>query len=246
MTNEALIKSREAANKAISLDPNNGYGHKVLAYVHLFYDWDWAAAYAEYEKAIEFGLQDPDHFITWYDAFLYENYDKAIQDARTILERNPLSVEDHWHLGACYLMADQYENALDLFYQAVELDSNYSEGYRWLGKTYSLMGNYDEALIFLGKSLEMTGGKGPAYHEIIITLASSGYIQEATEMVDMNYLKNVPKGPLASVYAHIGRFDDAFDLLEQCFEEKSMTLVSIRALSDFDKQNSLLPKSIKQ
>jgi len=232
--NEALTNARKAAIKSISLDNRQAYGHKVLAYVYMFFDWDWDTAKSEYEKAIELGLENPDHFITWYDAFLYENYDKAIEDAKTILKRSPLSVEDNWHLGVCYLMADHYESAIEYFKQTLVLDSNYSEGYRWLGKTYRLMERYEESLTAFGKSLEMTQGKGPAYFETIITLAHAGYTEEANLMVDSNFIQNTPPGAIASVYANMGRLDEAFELLEQCLIERSMTLISIRALSDFD------------
>jgi len=236
--NEALMEARKAAIKSITLDSRQAYGHKVLAYVYMFYDWDWEAAKSEYEKALELGLNDPDHFITWYEAFLCENYDEAIRDSKKIIKRDPLCVEDQWHLGVCYLMAGQYENAINSFKHTIELDSNYSEGYRWLGKTYRVMGKYDEALFALGKALEMTQGKGPAYHETIIVLASSGRMEEANimldEMLKSESEQHIPPGALAGVYANLGQFDEAFELLEQCFKERSMTLVTIKVLSDFD------------
>jgi hypothetical protein len=46
-------------------------------------------------KAIELGLPDPDHFITWYDMAVYEKYQKAIHEAQRILNREPLSIETH-------------------------------------------------------------------------------------------------------------------------------------------------------
>jgi len=235
---EALMEARKAAKKSISLDSKQAYGHKVLAYVHLFYDWDWEAAKSEYQIALDLGLLDPDHFITWYNAFLYENYTSAIYESKIIADRDPLSVEAHWHLGVCYLMADQYENAINSFNYTLELDPNYSEGYRWLGKTYRVMGKYEEALSALNAALEMTSGQGPAYHEMIIALASSGQIEEASILLDdllkSESDKHIPTGAIAAVCANLGRFDEAFELLEQCFEERSMTLVTLKALSDFD------------
>jgi len=236
--NEAYVEARKAAKKSISLEYTQGYGHKVLAYVYMFYDWDWEGALSEYEKALEFGLNDPDHFITWYNAFIYENYDKAIFDSKIILERSQSSIEDHWHLGVCYLMADQYEEAAELFRQTIALDSNYSEGYRWLGKTYRVMERYDEALVSLSKALEMTLGKGPAYYELIIVLASSGRMDEANimlnEMLKADVDEYIPPIAFASVYVNLGLLDEAFVYLDQCFKERSMSLVTIRALSDFD------------
>ena len=74
------MEARKAAKKSILLDSKQAFGHEVLSYIHLFYDWDWEAAKSEYDKALDLGLLDPEHFIVWYEALLYENYDKAIRD----------------------------------------------------------------------------------------------------------------------------------------------------------------------
>ena len=113
----------------------------VLAFIHLFYDWDWEAAFSEYEKALELGLPDPDHFITWYEALLFENYDKAIRDSKVILERDPLSIEAHWELGRSYYLARKYNEAIASFEAALEINPNYSEAYRGIGTCYRPAGN---------------------------------------------------------------------------------------------------------
>ena len=50
---EAFSNARTAAQKAISLNEQEPRAHKILAYVHLNYDWDWEAALSEYNKAIQ-------------------------------------------------------------------------------------------------------------------------------------------------------------------------------------------------
>jgi TolB-like protein/class 3 adenylate cyclase/Tfp pilus assembly protein PilF len=235
---EALLEARKAAKKSISLDSKQAYGHKVLAHVHLFYDWDWKAAKSEYLKAVELGHPDPDYFIILYEALLYGNYDNAIRDAKKIVERNPLALEAHMHLGYCYLMDEQYENAIASFKHTLKLDSSYNEGHRLLGKTYRIMGRYDESLIELNKTLEMTDGKGPALYEIIITLARSGRMTEANiklnELLKLLEGQYIDPGVLAGVYANLGRFDETFSLLEACFEERNEILVYLKMLTRFD------------
>jgi len=43
-----MPRTKEAALRAVQLDPNLASAHVKLGYVHLFYDWDWPAA----EKAL--------------------------------------------------------------------------------------------------------------------------------------------------------------------------------------------------
>jgi len=78
---EAFSGARVAAQRAIGLNEQESRAHKVLAYIHLFYDWNWEAALSEYKKAIQYGLGDPDHFITFYDIFINEDYEHAIRVA---------------------------------------------------------------------------------------------------------------------------------------------------------------------
>ena len=234
----AFMEARKAALKSIALDDKLPYGHIVLASVYLFYDWNWEAAKSEYLKAVELGHPDPANFITLYEALLYGNYDIAIRDAKKIVERNPLALFDHLHLGYCYLMDKQYDNALASFKYTLKLDSSYNVGHRMIGRTYRIMGRYDESLIELNKALEMTDAKGPTLYEIIITLARSGRMAEAN--LKLNELLKSPEGQyidpgnLAGIYANLGRFDETFSLLETCFEERNEILIYLKILTRFD------------
>jgi len=229
---EAYQKAREAAIKSISLDKNQAYGHKVMAYVHMFFDWDWKAAKAEYDKAIELGLPNPDHFITWYNAFLYADFEKAIDDAKILRQRSPLSIEAHWHLGVCYLLGGLYDSAIVSFNATLELDSNYSEGYRWLANTYSLMGKNEEAMFYIEKALEKSLGQGPAIADLLLILATSGQREEAQVVFDFMRedaeTGGVPPTVIASGYSYLGDFDEAFKWLDRSFQEKTMWLVTLK------------------
>jgi len=235
---EAYLEVRKAALKSISLDDKQPYGHIVLAQVYLYYDWNWEAAKSEYLKAVELGHPDPDYFITFYEALLYGNYAIAIRDSKKILERNPLALQAHMHLGYCYLMDKQYENAIASFKHTLKLDSSYTEAHRMIGRTFRVLGRYDESLIELNKTLVMTNGKGPALYEIIITLARSGRMTEANLKLDELLMslegQYIDPGNLAGVYANLGRFDETFRLLETCLEERNEILIYMKILTRFD------------
>src|ERR1700686_1199673 len=50
---EMFPKARANAAKALELDETVASAHIALAAVHIFYDWDWAAAEAESKRAVE-------------------------------------------------------------------------------------------------------------------------------------------------------------------------------------------------
>ena len=193
---------------------------------------------AEYNKALQLGLPNPNQFITWYNAFLCENFEEAIEDSKLIIEREPFSVEAHWNLGFCYFMANQYENAIISFNKLIELDPSYSLGYRWLGKTYRIIGRYDEAMSSLRKAQGLTGGYGQAYYEKILILVSSGQMEKArtlfNEMQYPNSEQSILPGKYAKIYARLGQFDEAFKWLEKCYEERTITMLMIKTIPDLD------------
>jgi len=49
---EAFPRARSAAEAALALDPRLAQAHASLGYVALYYDWNWAAAEAAFERAI--------------------------------------------------------------------------------------------------------------------------------------------------------------------------------------------------
>jgi TolB-like protein len=87
---EGFKKSREYAQKALTINPQDMRAHKVMAYVHLFHDWDWDAAIKSYNQADAGGLTNEIDYITNYYIFIQKDYDLAIAIARENQARDPL------------------------------------------------------------------------------------------------------------------------------------------------------------
>ncbi|MDH3652259.1 MAG: tetratricopeptide repeat protein, partial [Saprospiraceae bacterium] len=137
---DAHAKARIVAQQAIDLNPREPRAHMVLAYTHLFYDWDWEAAQTEYEKAIKYGLPEKNEFIVYFHIFLRKDYDYAIRVSQQILESDPLHVINHWQLGICYYFARRFKEALISLENALELDPNYSDAHHWKGLVLGYLG----------------------------------------------------------------------------------------------------------
>ena len=228
---EAYSNARTAVQKAISLNEHEPRAHKVLAYVHLYYDWDWEAALSEYNKALQYGLDAPDHFITWYDMFINKDFEHAISVSEQILESDPLHIESHWHLGLCYFMAGRYNEALVSFDNALELDPNYSEGHHWKGATLTSMKKYEEAISSLQKGLEITKGEGPAFLDLLIAKIQSGHEDEVLQILNQwicsgEYVE--PVGP-AILYTLLGIKDEALEWLEKAYRERSLFIITLKS-----------------
>jgi tetratricopeptide (TPR) repeat protein len=223
---EAYTKSRTAAQKAISLNEREPRAHKVLAYIYLFYDWDWEAAGSEYKKAIQYGLPEQNEFITYIDIFLNKDYDRAIRVSEQMLESDPLHVVSHWQLGICYYFAERFEEALVSFNNALELDPNYSDGHHWRGVALAYLGKFEEAIKSLEKSLEITQGQGLANLDLLAVKILMGNKNEALQIIKSQ--EYIDSGDAARLYTILGMPDEAIFWLEKGYRERSVMMVGLK------------------
>lgn len=120
--NRAMPASRDAAERAVALDPVCGDSHLALGIVKLQYDWDWAAAKEELDRAIQ---ASPESAIAleWH-AHWYETQgrlEEALAEMQRALSLDPLSSVLSGEVAAEYLAANQPDRALPFAQKALEL-----------------------------------------------------------------------------------------------------------------------------
>jgi TolB-like protein/DNA-binding winged helix-turn-helix (wHTH) protein/tetratricopeptide (TPR) repeat protein len=124
---EAYPKAKEAAEKALALDPGLAEAHNSNAYVKLYLDWDFAGAERGFRKAIEL---NPSYATAhqWYAELLsFEGRrEEAIAEMRTALDLDPLSAVMHHQAGQTYQQARQYDQAIQEYQNAIALDPQFT------------------------------------------------------------------------------------------------------------------------
>ena len=223
---EANDKARAAANNAIILNEKEPRAHKVLAYIHLFYDWDWDRAIEEYNKAVAYGLPDQNEFISYYYIFIQEDFDKAIQVAESVLLTDPLHVISHWQLGLCFYFARRFEEALNSFSNAIKLDADFGEAHRFKGLVLGYLGRYEEAMQAINKALEISNGEGIAVLDRLVVKILMGEKEEVLAAVqDTSYIDSSDP---AFLYSLLNMPDEALFWLEKTYQERSGMMVTIK------------------
>ena len=84
-------RAREAAEKALALDPQLADAHLAMGWIHISYDWDWAAADASFRKALD--LEPGNAQALRYassQALTLGRWNEAIDLANKAIERDPL------------------------------------------------------------------------------------------------------------------------------------------------------------
>jgi len=225
-TSDAYAKARTATQKAISLNEHEPRAHKVLAYIHLFYDWDWEATLSEYNKSILHGQRDQNEFITYYYIFVKKDYDQAIKISKQILETDPLRIENHWQLGMCYYFAARFADALVSFNNALELNPSFSEALRWKGIVLGYLGEFDEAIKSVERSLEITNGEGPANFDLLKVKILMGKRDEVLKTI--NPEEFIDPVDAAELYLLLQMPDEVIFWLEKGYRERSVLMVSLK------------------
>jgi TolB-like protein/DNA-binding winged helix-turn-helix (wHTH) protein len=106
-------KVREAAMKALALDPSLAEAHVSLAQVKFFNDWDWPGAEAEFKDATAL---NPSYAFAHY---LYSSYllamgrlDEAMREIEHARDLDPFSAPVTWWLGQVLYHSRRYDEAL--------------------------------------------------------------------------------------------------------------------------------------
>jgi len=227
---EAYTRARAAAQKAISINEREPRAHKALAYVYFTSDWNWEAALAYYNQAVDYGLPVPDQFITYYDIFVNKDYDHAIKTSEEMAAIDPLNIESHWHLGLMNFFSGRFDDAMKAFNTTLELDPNYSEGHHWKGAILGYQGKYDEAIESLQKALELTQGQGPANLDLLIVKIQMGNKEEVLLTLNEWEKSTEPINPMdpAMLYALLDMPDKAIYWLEESYRQRAIMTVSLK------------------
>ncbi|MEM8894871.1 MAG: tetratricopeptide repeat protein [Bacteroidota bacterium] len=223
---EGFEASRQAATAALDIDTKEPRAHKVMAYVHLFFDWEWDKAIKAYNKAIAGGLSNENEFITYYYIFIQKDYELAIAVAKDNLSKDPLHVISQWQLGLCYYFAGKFEKALDAFEESLHIDPQFSEALRWKGLVLGYLGRYEEGLAVIDASLKITNGEGLAKLDRLRVQALMGEKEKViTALENESYID--PCDP-ATLYSALSIPDKAVEYLKQGLAEKSGMMVSLK------------------
>jgi adenylate cyclase len=221
----------ELTNKAISLDPYLPGRHLALAGYNFLVMWDWDVAITEYEKELKLG-SPPDIFYPLYQAYMYGNFEKAINEAKLIIEQDPLNIELLQGLVDIYLISERYDECRNVLNNIIELNPLYSEAYRYYGRSHFYEGEYEKALTYFKKAADAQHGKGFATTDIITTLAILGQLEEANRLFlilkEGISSKTVFAFEIAIIYSYLGNVDMAFEWLDRAYANKEFWMVSLK------------------
>jgi TolB-like protein/Flp pilus assembly protein TadD len=250
---QAYSLARDAALKALQLDPNLPQAHTVLAAVQSGSDWNWKGAEAEYRRAIEIspGYSTAHH---WYSLHLSRMGRR--QDAKAEIDRalelDPLSLIVNADAGETYYWAREPDQAIARVQKALELDSNFAEGYAVLGKAYEQKGRFREAIAQFETAARLSGGNPKMLALRAHGLAVAGRVTEAEQAVReleaMAKRRYVAGLDIAFVHCALGQRQTAMRWLQTAWQnrEEGINVLAVEPLFDGCRQDPAFAELLRR
>ena len=141
--------ARQAASRAVALDPDLPEAHLEMAAVH-YRDHDWDAGYAESRRALALSPNALDVCYCFVVNRAWAGRDREALDlAQEALARNPRSPQANVALGHAFYWARRYKEAIPAFRRALELDPNMFVSRVLLAYALAFEGHPDESIALL-------------------------------------------------------------------------------------------------
>jgi TolB-like protein/DNA-binding winged helix-turn-helix (wHTH) protein/Tfp pilus assembly protein PilF len=234
---EAFPKAKDAALKAIELDPALGAAHTSLAYVLDGFDWDFQLGGKEFERGVELspGYATAHHWYAWHLALVGRNQD-AIEEMKKAQSLDPLSLIINADMAELLVIAGAYDEAIKQSRKTMEMDPNFALVHNQLGQAYLGKHMNAEAVAELQTAVRLSGGSPICTANLARAYILSGNKSEALKLLDDLKQRSQPghsnAAETAMVYASLGDAGEAMKWLEKGYEERFNPGVLLRPSFD--------------
>jgi len=227
---DAFPKAKEAAEKALAIDPTLAEAYTALGQYKAYYEWDWNGAEVEFQKGIALNPNYPLlHHWRSLNLIAMGRMDEARAAMQRALELDPLLLVSNVNLGRIDYYEGRYDQAIKQYQRALELDKDFMRTHLRMGLAYVQQGRYHEALTEYNKALEIAGDTPQIRAHIAHVLAISGKRSEA--LIELAKLQErakrqyVPPYDIALIYVGLGENDKAFAWLEKAYDDHSTEMI---------------------
>jgi serine/threonine-protein kinase len=211
-----------------------------LATVLQYYDWNWAGAEKEFQRAIEL---NPNYAAAHYHySYLLSEqgrFDEAIREATEALSRDPMSPLLNAGLTFVLLHARRYDWCIKQCLTAIEVDPNMTLSYISLGTAYEQQGMCAEAIAAYEKGIALGGAVALQKAFLGHTYATKGDHVRAREILhELQELAKTTFVPLfcsALVYEGLGETDLAIESSQKACENRDSILIYMKVWPQLDK-----------
>lgn len=224
--------AREAAERAIDLDPKLPEGYASMGEYFHYYEKDWPKAEEQYLKSIRLNpnYSCARHWYAW-SLMCTGRFDEAREQIELAQQVDPSSVALSTSRGIPFYFKRDFERAIRQFELVLDIDPQLTYARNFLASAL-VHGGYVNAAI---REFEMIVEDEPIQQSIALlgfSYAEAGMFGAARDCVDrldeMATVRYVSPYVRAMLLCGLGEIDDALEMLEKALHEKAPWLVWMR------------------
>jgi TolB-like protein/DNA-binding winged helix-turn-helix (wHTH) protein len=237
---EVFPKARKAALKALELDNTLPDPHGSLAIVKLNYDWDWAGAEREIQRALELAPNRGDfHGLKALHLLVVGRTEDAVAEAQRAVELDPYA--QRLVLITVYLNARRYDGVIREVKRVLEYKPDIVP--TAMAYAYFLQGKYDEYFAVVEKYPRILGLNAenvPLARKVFERGGPQGFLDWVVGIKEKRFEQGQPSSlfDVAAWSASADHKDEAFHWLERGYQEHSFTMLSLRTFPAWDSLRS--------
>jgi len=236
---DVFPKAKAAALRALEIDSTMTEARASLAYVRLYYEWDWLGAEKEFQAVIQ---QSPGYATAhlYYGNCLcvLGRFNEALAEFEKARELDPLSMIINTAPGWTFYFARRYEEAVEALRKALEIDNHFVFAHAILGQSYLRLGRFEEARAEHQTASELS--EGSSFYRAMLghAFAVTGHPDEARNilhhMKEQSAQSYLSAYGTAEIYLGLGDQNQVFEWLERAYEERARQLVMLKVEPQFD------------
>ena len=225
----AYVGGKEAAARALELDPDLAEANTALGKVYTWYDWDFTRGELALRRAVASNPNYTDaHWALGTLLPAVGRLDEGIREMRAAQKLDPLSPTFSQWLARFLLYQRRSEDAVQESLHTLELDPEYARGHMTLGLARMQLEGPNAGLESLRHSAEMSWS--PSFRAFLAYgLAAAGQEAESRrvlEELDSEGRDNYVRAEfLAAVHGALGDSDEAFRQLDRAYADRSAGLI---------------------
>jgi TolB-like protein len=235
---EAYPNAKQAAQRALDIDPLLAEAYVSLANVAFYYEWDWAGAESGFLRAIQL---NPNltfaHALYALSLTFLGRHTEASIEARKALEIEPLGEAPNLIFALYLHLSGQIEAAVEQYKKLVDLHPDCFHAHTTRAIALFQCSRFDESIESAHKAAELSGVSYPLF-AAGLAYASSGRRKQAIEVLerlDLESGKSYVPGIYPAILAlRLGRLVQAFSWFERAFDERDSGLVILKSLPSLE------------
>jgi TolB-like protein/DNA-binding winged helix-turn-helix (wHTH) protein/Flp pilus assembly protein TadD len=234
---EAAPRAKEAASKAVLLDPNLSEAHTSLAFALEMSAWDWAGAEREYRRALDLnpGYATAHHWYGYHLLTVGRN-DEGIAELKRAESLDPLSLIISAGVADALYIAHFVDEATRQLHRTLEMDPNFAMAHYQMGQVLAYRGQFDAAIAEFQRAIELSG-HSPAFDaNLANAYAAAGRTADAAriarDLVQLQPQNGSVDANIALIYVGLGENDQAMYWLEKAYQARFEAVVLVRPQFD--------------